>query len=71
MTIMTEKETKDKKNATINLLSLMFPNSTIMFTPRSLLLKNDTGMITIDESNFEVLQDITKNIFCVSNSNNQ
>ena len=71
MTIMTEKETKDKKNATINLLSLMFPNSTIMFTPRSLLLKNDTGMITIDESNFEVLQDITKNIFCVSSSNNQ
>ena len=71
MTIMSEKETKDKKDATKNLLSLLFPNTSIMFTPRTLLLKNDTTTITIDENNFEVLQSICKQIFCVSNSNNQ
>lgn len=70
MTVMSEKETRDKKNATKNLLSLMFPKHVVMFTPRSIFLQGDTN-ITIDETNFEDLQILSKSIFCISNKNNQ
>lgn len=71
MTIMLEKEAKDKKIATQQLLSILFPkNTNIIFTPRSILLQGETP-IMIDENNFEDLQKIIKQIFCVSNKNNQ
>lgn len=71
MTIMSEKETRDKKSAVQHLLSLMFPKRQPIFTPRSLILQSEQGNITIDEDNFEILQDISKQVFCVSNVNNQ
>ena len=71
MTIMSEKETKDKKLATQQLLQLLFPNHNIMFTPRSILLQGKENSSTIDDSNFEFLQEILKHVFCVSNKNNQ
>ena len=72
MTIMNEKETKDKKIATKSLLSLLFPNYDILFTPRSLMLqKEGFSSVTIDESNFEILQPFLKQILCISNKNNQ
>lgn len=71
MTIMSEKETKDKKLATQQLLQLLFPNHNIMFTPRSILLQGKENSSTIDDSNFEFLQKILKQVFCVSNKNNQ
>ena len=72
MTIMNEKETKDKKIATKSLLSLLFPNYDILFTPRSLMLQKEGFFsVTIDESNFEILQAFLKQILCISNKNNQ
>ena len=71
MTIMSEKETRDKKIATQQLLQLLFPKHTIMFTPRSIILQNGESSALIDENNFEALQEIFKQIFCVSNKNNQ
>lgn len=71
MTIMSEKETKDKKNATQQLLSLLFPKHNVLFTPRSILLQGDGSSQTIDENNFEAFQAIIKQVFCVSNKNNQ
>lgn len=71
MTIMNEAEAKDKKEVTKQLLNLLFPNYNIMITPRSLMLSNDAHSITIDENNFEILQEITKQVFCLSNANNQ
>ena len=71
MTIMSEKETKDKKLATQQLLQLLFPNHNIMFTPRSIVLQGKENSSTIDDSNFEFLQEILKQVFCVSNKNNQ
>ena len=41
MTIMLEKEARDKKEATSQLLSLLFPNYQIMFTPRALIFQKD------------------------------
>ena len=71
MTIMSEPETKEKKIATQQLLSLLFPDYKIMFTPRSILMQGNDVSIMIDENNFEILQSILKEVFCVSNKNNQ
>lgn len=70
MTIMSEKETKDKKDAVVALLTLMFPKYKILFTPRSIMLQGENS-IMIDEDNFEALQNISKQVFCVNNKNNQ
>lgn len=70
MTVMQEKETRDKKKATQALLSLIFPNHKIMFTPRSIFLQGQQN-ITIDDTNFEDLQAVIREVFCVSNKNNQ
>ena len=70
MTIMSEAETKDKKLATQQLLSLLFPKYNAMFTPRALVLQGESP-IMIDENNFDKIQEIIKQMFCVSNKNNQ
>lgn len=64
MTIMSEKETKDKKEAVQQLCSLLFPKYKIIFTPRSILLKDNDENIMIDENNFEILQDVLREVFC-------
>lgn len=71
MTIMSQPETKDKKEATKNLLSILFPNFSAMFSPRSLILSGKDMTITIDESNFDYLQEVLHKVFCVSSNNNQ
>jgi len=53
MMIVQEKEAKDKKDAIIKVLGLIFPNYKVLFTPSSILLNNSDGSIIIDESNFE------------------
>ena len=71
MTIMSEQESKDKKQATEQLLSLLFPNTKFQFTPRSILCVSENGSVMIDENNFSELQNIAKEIFCVSNTMSQ
>ena len=70
MTIMSEKETKDKRHATQQLLSLLFPKHNVMLTPRSILMQGESSFM-IDESNFDAVQEVLKQIFCISNKNNQ
>ena len=66
MMVMNEKEAKDKKASTQQVLQLLFPNYKILFTPRALLINKEGSNITIDEQNFEQLQKIFKMIFCAS-----
>lgn len=66
MTIMKEQETKDKKDAVINLFQLVFPGSQVIFTPMSILLNKEGQQTLIDENNFDILQEIIKQIFCVN-----
>lgn len=70
MTIMSETEAKDKKLATQQLLSILFPQYNVLFTPRSIVLQGE-NTVMIDDSNFEFLQEVLKEIFCISNQNNQ
>lgn len=71
MTVMLEKEAKDKKAATTSLLQLLFPNHNVMFTPRSLVLQGANGSATINETNFEEFQEVIRAMFCVSSAKNQ
>lgn len=66
MTIMTEKEAADKKEAVIKLFQLILPEYKILFSPRSMVLTKDSETKMIDENNFTTLQEIMKQIFCVN-----
>lgn len=70
MTIMAEKEAKDKKDAVLQLCQLLFPTYQLIFTPRSLLLRNENQAITIDENNFQYLQEVIRDVFCLNSSSN-
>lgn len=70
MTIMQEQETRDKKEAVMALFQLIFPDYQVLLTPRSILLNKEGQSVMIDDTNFEVLQENLKNIFCI-NSNLQ
>lgn len=64
MTVMSEKEAADKKIAVQQVCTLLFPSMKVSFTPRSMMLIGDGRTITIDESNFEALQQIISTICC-------
>lgn len=70
MTMMKEKEMAEKKDSVINVFSLIFPKYKTLFTPRSIILRSDT-QIMIDDSNFEILQEYLKEIFCFKSSMSQ
>lgn len=71
MTLMSEKEAKDKKLATQQLLCLLFPEfNSVLFTPRSVILQGEKNL-TIDESNFNQIQLYIKEMFCLNNKNSQ
>lgn len=67
MMIMSEKEARDKKIAVQQVFQLIFPNNKILITPRSLVFSGNEENITIDESNFDYLQDILRMVFCSKN----
>lgn len=67
MMIMQEKEAKDKKQAVMQVLTLLCPKHKIFITPTGISFMEGTNSIVVDESNFECLQDILRLIFC-SNS---
>ena len=66
MTVIGEKEMADKKRDVKDLLKLLFPEYTILITPRSLVFQDkEKNSITIDESNFEPLQEVVREVFCL------
>ena len=66
MTVIGEKEMADKKKDVKDLLKLLFPEYTLLITPRSLVFQDkEKNSITIDESNFEPLQEVVREVFCL------
>ena len=65
MTIMSEKETVDKKFAVQQVSTLLFPTYKLIFTPMSMMLSGDGQTIVIDENNFEFLQSAISDITCM------
>ena len=64
MTVINEKETEDKKRDVKQVLKISFPKYNVMFTPRSLIFQHESGNVTIDENNFEILQEYIRSVFC-------
>ena len=52
------------KAAVKKVLSLLLPKYTVMFTPKTILVKDDAESFMIDEDNFDSFQDVLKKIFC-------
>ena len=68
MTMINEKQMADKKLAVLQVLSLIIPKFKVVFTPRSMILNSPEVNITIDEDNFEFLQNVLIAQFCLSGS---
>ena len=65
MTIMSERETAEKKFAVQQVLTLLLPDYKAAFTPRSILFTGKNGVVQVDENNFEHLQNALSNICCL------
>lgn len=68
MTMMNEQQVADKKQCVLQVLSLILPNHHVIFTPRSMMLKNGDVITNIDEGNFEILQQVLIQQFCLQGS---
>ena len=66
--MLNEQQMADKKQAVQQVLTLLFPQTKIIFTPRSILLNINQENIIIDEGNFEQLQDVLIQQFCLQGS---
>ena len=71
MTMMSEKQLLDKREAVIQTLSLLFPKAKIVFTPRSLLINEEENSSIIDEGNFNILQELLQKVFCLQSQGQQ
>ena len=68
MMIMQEKQVAEKKVAVEQVLTLLFPQAKVLFTPRSMVLNFVEYTITIDEGNFEFLQQVLNLQFSLKGS---
>ena len=71
MTIMLEPKALDKKKATLQLLSILFPTYKISFTPNSIIFIAEGGNVIVDANNFDSLQEVVKQVLCINSSANQ
>ena len=67
MMVMNEKEAKDKRNATQQVLQLLLPSYKVLFTPRTLIFSQEGQNTIIDETNFDFFQEVLKLVFCAKN----
>ena len=65
MTIMSNADTKDKKQNVLDVLKIVFPQYKILVTPNSLLFNLNGESILIDEKNFDIFQEYLRLIFCM------
>lgn len=71
MAMVNEKEMADKKAAVLQVLTLLFPQFKIIFTPRSMMLSQGEVSVIIDEGNFEILQEILIQQFCLKGTDQE
>lgn len=71
MTIMSEKEAADKKRNVMDVLKLIFPQYQIILMPRALVFNHEQFTISIDESNFEILQSVLTKVFCLDKGSDE
>lgn len=65
ITLMNDTEQQDKRNFVIAVLNLILPDYNYIFSPRSMMLKKGEEIVNIDEGNFEILQEVLVEQFCL------
>lgn len=65
MMLIQDERTKDKKKSVEQVLTLLFPGYRIFFTPRAISFNQNGESSIIDEGNFESLQEVLKQVFCL------
>ena len=68
ITLLAQREMLSKKKAVLQVLSLILPDCKCIFTPRSMVLNYGDKTININEENFEILQKVIRDQFCLSGS---
>lgn len=68
MTVVSDKQSADKKQSVFKVLTLLFPSAKVIMTPRALMFNFEGANVIIDENNFEILQEVFKEVFCLSAS---
>lgn len=72
MTIMSQPETRDKKEAVLQLAQIIFPEYKFTITPQSILLLDSENQGTIiDSSNFNILQKVIQDICCLRSTSQE
>lgn len=66
ITILNEKQMADKKDNVLSVMKMLFPKTLIILTPRSILLNQNEENVIIDEGNFNVLQEVVQEMFCLN-----
>lgn len=68
MKVLEQSQDKDKKNAVIMLLTLLFPDYIPVITRNSIILtkQGENQPLLIDDNNFDIFQSILKEILCVN-----
>lgn len=65
MTMINEKTLVDKKEDVISVFQFLIPGAQIFFTPRTMVINKDGTNFNIDEGNFEILQEVLRQMFCL------
>lgn len=68
MTIINHIGEEEKKFAVQQVLTLLFPDYRVIITPRSIIFSKNQESSMVDDSNFELLQLVLKDIFCQNGS---
>lgn len=65
--VIEQPDCKNIRETIMTLLSLLFLNKKVVIMPKSIILTNTETKenILIDETNFNILQDILKEVFCI------
>ncbi len=68
MKVLEQSQDKDKKNAVIMLLTLLFPDYIPAITRNSIILtkQGENQPLLIDDNNFDIFQSVLKEILCVN-----
>lgn len=64
MTIINHIGEAEKKFAVQQILLLLFPDYRVIITPRSIVFSKNQESLMIDDSNFEIFQEVLRSVFC-------
>lgn len=71
MTIMKDEQGQEKKKILQQIFPLFFPQYKISFMPRGLVFIQNDFILTIDDTNFQYLQEIVGKICCLKSDMSQ